>query len=58
MTQGKALLSISTVERWLVCGDLNGHEGADVDRFKGVHGGFGFGSRNVKKRSYWSFVIQ
>ena len=32
----------------LICGDLNGHVGAGVEGFEGVHGGFGFGKRNVK----------
>ena len=26
---------------------MNGHVGADVDGFEGVHGGYGFGKRNV-----------
>ena len=29
------------------CGDMNGHVGAEVDGFEGVHGGYGFGRRNV-----------
>ena len=28
-------------------GILNGHVGAEVDGFEGVHGGYGFGRRNV-----------
>ena len=31
----------------LICGDMNGHVGAEVDGFEGVHGGYGFGRRNV-----------
>ena len=26
---------------------MNGHVGAEVDGFEGVHGGYGFGKRNV-----------
>ena len=26
---------------------MNGHVGAEVDGFEGVHGGYGFGRRNV-----------
>ena len=35
-------------ERMLICGDLNGHVGSEIDGFEGVHGGFGFGKRNVE----------
>ena len=34
-------------ERLLICGDLNEHVGSEIDGFEGVHGGFGFGKRNV-----------
>ena len=32
----------------MVCGEFNGHVGAEVDGFEGVHGGKGFGSRNAE----------
>ena len=27
---------------------MNGHVGSEIDGFEGVHGGFGFGKRNVE----------
>ena len=44
---GKILSDIDVGERLLICGDMNGHVGAEVDGFEGVHGGYGFGRRNV-----------
>ena len=44
---GKILSDIDVGERLLICGDMNGHVGAEVDDFEGVHGGYGFGRRNV-----------
>ena len=44
---GNILSDIDAGERLLICGDMNGHVGADVDGFEGVHGGYGFGKRNV-----------
>ena len=29
-------------------GLLNGHVGSEIDGFEGVHGGFGFGKRNME----------
>ena len=43
---GKLLLGVKSSESLIVCGDLNGHVGATVDGFAGVHGGNGYGSRN------------
>ena len=40
------LSDIDVGERLLICGDMNGQVGAEVDGFEGVHGGYGFG-RNV-----------
>ena len=34
-------------EKLLVCGDLNGHVGAETDGCEGVHGGVGFCNINV-----------
>jgi len=45
---GHALSPISTGERLLGYGDLNGHRRADVDGFESMHGGFGLGSHNVE----------
>ena len=39
---------IDSGERLLICGDLNGHVGSEIDGFEGVHGGFGFGKQNVE----------
>ena len=39
---------IDSGERLLICGDLNGYVGSEIDGFEGVHGGFGFGKRNVE----------
>ena len=44
---GKILSDIDVGERLLICGDMNGHVGAEVDGFEGVHGGYGFDRRNV-----------
>ena len=41
------ILSDIVGERLLICEDMNGHVGAEVDGFEGVHGGYGFGRRNV-----------
>ena len=32
----------------MVCGDFNGHVGQSIDGFEGVHGGSGFGARNLE----------
>ena len=43
----KILSDIDAGERLLLfCGDMNGHVGAEVDGFEGVHGGYGFVRRN------------
>ena len=33
---------------WIWIWDLNGHVGSEIEGFEGVHGGFGFGKRNVE----------
>jgi hypothetical protein len=53
---GKIVLAIGDREHLAVCGDLNGHVGADVDGFEGVHGGYGFGSRNVEGEMLLEFA--
>jgi hypothetical protein len=32
----------------VLLGDLNGHVGADADEYVGIHGGFGYGVRNME----------
>ena len=32
----------------VLAGDLNGHVGASADGYEGVHGGFGYGRRNLE----------
>ena len=45
---GKVLSEITTNESLFVCGDMNGHVGKEADGYHGVHGGNGFGSRNME----------
>ena len=45
---GEVVSRIDSSEKLLICGDLNGHVGSEIDGFEGVHGGFGFGKRNVE----------
>ena len=45
---GEVESGIDSGERLLICGDLNGHVGSEIDGFEGVHEGFGFGKRNVE----------
>ena len=43
-----SLLSVTPNDEFLiVCGDLNGHIGMNTSGFDGVHGGNGYGTRNV-----------
>ena len=45
---GEVLSGIDSGERLLICGDLNGHVGYEIDGFESGHGGCGFGKRNVE----------
>ena len=45
---GEVVSGIDSGERLLICGDLNGHVGCEIDGFEGLYGGFGFGKRNVE----------
>ena len=60
---GKIVSEIDDGEKLLIGGDLNGHVGAGVEGFEGVHGGFGFGKRNVEGEMIlefadaWNFVV-
>ena len=44
----KVLTEVGSDERLMVCGDFNGHVGEAIDGFEGVHGGSGFGARNLE----------
>ena len=35
-------------ELLIIGGDLNGHVGKNADGYKGIHGGFGYGVRNME----------
>jgi len=48
MELGKVMDKISVGEGLIACGDMNGHVGALSDGFEGVHGGFGYGTRNIE----------
>ena len=60
---GKIVSEINDGEKLLIGGDLNGHVGAGVEGFEGVHGGFGFGKRNVEGEMIlefadaWNYVV-
>ena len=51
---GKIVSEIDDGEKLLICEDLNGHVGAGVEGFKGVHGGFG--KRNVEGEMILEFA--
>ena len=48
--------AINDKESLFLCGDLNGHVGQRVEGFEGVHGGFGFGSRNSEGEMILEFA--
>jgi Reverse transcriptase (RNA-dependent DNA polymerase)/Endonuclease/Exonuclease/phosphatase family len=52
----KILSSVARDERLVVCGDLNAHVGTASDGFEGVHGGHGFGVRNVEGEMLLEFA--
>ena len=45
---GEVVSGIDSGERLLICGDMNGHVGSEIDGFESVHGSFGFGKWNVE----------
>ena len=45
--------SIEPGERVLIEGYLNGHVGAESSGYEDVHGGFGFGDRNMEEEMIW-----
>ena len=53
---GTVLDGIDARERMMLCRDLNGHVGANVDGFEGVHGGNGFGVRNMEGEMLLEFA--
>ena len=46
----------SSKKRHVLCGDMNGHVGEKSDGFWGVHGGHGFGSRNLEGEMLLKFT--
>jgi hypothetical protein len=46
---------LSPTELVVLGGDLNGHVGKCSDGHKGIHGGFGFSSRNVHRKIILEF---
>jgi len=53
---GKVLKDVGDDEKLIVCGDMNGHVGAEVDGYEGVHGGKGFSTRNVEGEMLLEFA--
>src|SRR5260221_512039 len=51
-----ALVGMDARERLVVCGDMNGHVGSRSDGFEDVHGGNGFGIRNVEGEMLLEFA--
>jgi hypothetical protein len=43
-------------EMAVVCGDFNGHVGEDIEGYEGVHGGKGFGKRNLEGEMLLEFA--
>jgi hypothetical protein len=53
---GEVLSAVDSGDRLVVCGDMNGHVGERVDGFEGVHGGYGYGNRNVEGEMLLEFA--
>jgi hypothetical protein len=53
---GKVVDGCRDKEGLIVCGDMNGHVGVDLDGFGGVHGGNGYGARNVEGEMLLEFA--
>ena len=53
---GKVVMSIDPIEKLVLCGDMNGHVGARVDGYEEVHGGNGYGTRNVEGEMLLEFA--
>ena len=52
----KVVSDINVDENLLICGDFNGHVGTGIDGFEGVHGGCGFGKRNLEGEMILEFA--
>src|SRR5450432_315163 len=52
----KILLGVGAAEKVVLCGDFNGHVGEKAEGFEGVHGGKGFGSRNLEGEMLLEFA--
>ena len=48
---------VPTGEKLVLCGDMNGHVGAETDGLEGVHGGSGFGIRNTEGEMLLEFAV-
>jgi hypothetical protein len=49
--------SVPISEKLFIGGDLNGHVGSTRIGFEGVHGGFGYGSRNQEGVGILKFAL-
>jgi hypothetical protein len=49
--------SVPISEKLFIGGDLNGHVGSTRVGFDGVHGGFGYGSRNQEEEGILNFAL-
>ena len=54
---GGVVDGIGEQEVVIVCGDLNGHVGEDAEGYEEVHGGKGFGVRNVEGEMVLEFAV-
>jgi hypothetical protein len=52
----EVLSAVGANEKFVVCGDMNGHVGAASDGFDGVHGGYGQGVRNTEGEMLLEFA--
>ena len=51
------LTKISASEILIVCGDFNSHIGKNAGEYEGVHGGTGFGRRNLEGERILEFAV-
>jgi hypothetical protein len=49
--------SVPISDKLFIGGDLNGHVGSTRVGFDGVHGGFGYGSRNQEREGILNFAL-
>jgi hypothetical protein len=54
---GSLISSVPISEKLFIGGDLNGHVGSTRVGFNGVHGGFGYGSRNQEGEGILNFAL-